>query len=83
VLRSLPRDLEKQEEFGGQDDANRMQAEVLGAGIAASVAIEAGQGMGGAGLQHAPQDVYGRGATVGAALLGRLIEHGLTLTLGN
>jgi len=29
-------------------------------------------------LQYATQHVYGRGAAVGAALLGRLIEHDLS-----
>ena len=38
-----------------------MQADILGAGVTAAVAIEAGDGLGGTGLEHAAQHIYGRG----------------------
>ena len=53
-----------------------MQAVVLAPGVAAAVAVEARQGLARAGLQGSAQDIDGRRAP-GAALFGRLIEHGL------
>ena len=55
-------------------DADRVQADILGAGIAAAIAIEAGYWLDRAGLQGAAQDIDRRRAA-GTAFLGRLIEH--------
>ena len=67
--------LGKGQERRGRDHADRVQADILGAGIAAAVAIEAGDRLDGAGLQRAAQDIDRRRAA-GAAFLGGLIEHG-------
>ena len=45
------------EELGGDDRADRVAAEVLGAGVAAAVAEEPGDGVVAAGLQRAAEDV--------------------------
>src|SRR5690242_7605897 len=65
--------LREGEELGGHDDANRVQAVILAAGVAAGVAIEAGQRLGGAGPQRAAQHVD-RGGAAGAAFFGCLVE---------
>jgi hypothetical protein len=53
-----------------------MQADILAAGVAATVAIEAGRRLMGAGLQRAAQDVDRGSASGLAAFLGGLVEHG-------
>jgi hypothetical protein len=49
---------------------------IVASGIAATVAIEAGRRLMGAGLQRAAQDVDRGSASRMAAFLGRLVEHG-------
>jgi hypothetical protein len=51
-----------------------MQADILGAGVAAAVAVEAGHGLDGAGQEGAAQYIDRR-RSAGAAFLGGLIEH--------
>jgi len=62
------------QELGRHDGANRVQAHVLAAGIAAAITIEAGQRGEGAGLQRSAQHVD-RGRAAGPAFFGRLVEH--------
>ena len=57
VERSLPRCAREVEELGGHPDADGVPAAVLGAGVAAAVAEEAGQRVERAGLQRLAQDV--------------------------
>ena len=47
------------EELLGQDGADEVQAAVLRAGVAAAVAVEAGEGCGGAVLEFGSEDVLG------------------------
>jgi len=52
-----------------------MQADILAAGVAAAVAVEAGQRFGRAGLEGTAQDIDLRGPAR-PAFFGRLVEHG-------
>ena len=66
--------LREGEELGRHHDADRVEADILAAGVAATVAVEAGHGLMRARLQGPAQHVDRRRAS-GAALVGRLIEH--------
>ena len=61
VERSLPTDAEKCQELGGHPGADRVDPDVLGPGVAAPVAVEAGDGVVVAGLERFPEDVLGHG----------------------
>src|SRR6266404_5310211 len=65
------------EELRRHDHTDGVQADILAAGIAASVTVEAGQGLERAGLQRAAQDVDRWCASrPRSAFFGCLIEHG-------
>ena len=68
VDRSLPTDLRELEELGRHDDAHGVAADVLRAGRAAAVAVEAGERLGRAGRSFPPTTLTsGSGVIAGAA----------------
>src|SRR5579883_29714 len=74
--------LRERQELRRHDAANRVQAKVLLAGVAAAVAIEPGDRVDRAGSERPAQDVDRGCPARAAAFFRRLIEHGGTLPPG-